>query len=191
MSRAVIVPADMYTGTAGRTENAQVAVYLAYAAPAESAFIDRALYLPRSWTSSGLVPGRRDPAGHGVRDQARAGQADDHPGARCRGAAGWVTADEVYGQDPALRAGLARRGLGYVLAVAKSHQVTTGIGPRPVVRDRRRRARCVPDRPVDPGHLRLLADIPTWPLTCALAGLSLAAHVLLSSGSRSPVRQAV
>jgi SRSO17 transposase len=40
-----------YTGTAGRTENAQVAVYLAYAAPAGSAFIDRALYLPQSWTS--------------------------------------------------------------------------------------------------------------------------------------------
>ena len=40
-----------YTGTAGRTENAQVAVYLAYAAPAGSAFIDRALYPPRSWTS--------------------------------------------------------------------------------------------------------------------------------------------
>jgi SRSO17 transposase len=40
-----------YSGTAGRTENAQVAVYLAYAAPAGSAFIDRALYLPRSWTS--------------------------------------------------------------------------------------------------------------------------------------------
>ena len=40
-----------YTGTAGRTENAQVAVYLAYATPAGSAFIDRALYLPRSWTS--------------------------------------------------------------------------------------------------------------------------------------------
>jgi len=40
-----------YTGTAGRTENAQVAVYLAYAAPAGTAFIDRALYLPRSWSS--------------------------------------------------------------------------------------------------------------------------------------------
>jgi SRSO17 transposase len=39
-----------YTGTAGRTENAQVAVYLAYAAAAGATFIDRALYLPRSWT---------------------------------------------------------------------------------------------------------------------------------------------
>src|SRR5215831_1490217 len=49
-----------YTGTAGRTENAQVAVYLTYAAPAGSAFIDRALYLPRSWTSD---PARCQAAG--------------------------------------------------------------------------------------------------------------------------------
>src|SRR5215470_6505505 len=40
--------------------------------------------------------------------------------------AAWAAADEVYGQDPALRAELARRGLGYVLAVAKTHPVTTG-----------------------------------------------------------------
>ena len=38
-----------YTGTAGRIENAQVAVYLTYAAPRGHALIDRALYLPRSW----------------------------------------------------------------------------------------------------------------------------------------------
>ena len=46
-----------YTGTAGRTENAQVAVYLAYAAPAGTAFIDRALYLPRSWAGD---PARKE-----------------------------------------------------------------------------------------------------------------------------------
>jgi SRSO17 transposase len=39
-----------YTGTAGRIENAQVAVYLSYAAPAGHALIDRELYLPKSWT---------------------------------------------------------------------------------------------------------------------------------------------
>ena len=33
--------------------------------------------------------------------------------------AGWVAGDEVYGQDPQLRAELARRGLGYVLAMAE------------------------------------------------------------------------
>jgi SRSO17 transposase len=39
-----------YTGTAGRIENAQVAVWLGYAAPRGHALIDRELYLPRSWT---------------------------------------------------------------------------------------------------------------------------------------------
>jgi hypothetical protein len=33
---------------------------------------------------------------------------------------------------------LARRGLGYVLAVAKSHPVTTGIGARPAIEQARR-----------------------------------------------------
>src|SRR5580658_5725137 len=47
---ATVAVQRQYTGTAGRTENAQVAVYLAYAAPAGTAFIDRALYLPKSWT---------------------------------------------------------------------------------------------------------------------------------------------
>jgi SRSO17 transposase len=52
--------------------------------------------------------------------------------------AAWAAGDEVYGADPQLRAGLARRGLGYVLAVAKSHPVTTGIGPRPAIELARR-----------------------------------------------------
>ena len=40
-----------YTGTAGRIENAQVAVYLTYAGARGHAMIDRELYLPQSWTS--------------------------------------------------------------------------------------------------------------------------------------------
>ena len=40
-----------YTGTAGRTENAQVGVYLSYAGRGGHALIDRELYLPRSWTA--------------------------------------------------------------------------------------------------------------------------------------------
>src|SRR5947209_5098232 len=39
-----------YTGTAGRIENSQVAVFLAYATAAGRALIDRRLYLPISWT---------------------------------------------------------------------------------------------------------------------------------------------
>ena len=38
--------ARQYTGTAGRIENAQVGVFLAYASRHGTAFIDRALYLP-------------------------------------------------------------------------------------------------------------------------------------------------
>ena len=39
-----------YTGTAGRIENAQVGVFLAYASRHGTAFLDRALYLPKEWT---------------------------------------------------------------------------------------------------------------------------------------------
>ena len=123
-----------YTGTAGRTENAQVAVYLAYAAPAGTAFIDRALYLPRSWTGD---PARCHAAGvpSGTAFATKPALAREMIGrALDAGApAAWAAGDEVYGQDPRLRAELARRGLGYVLAVAKTCPVTTGIGPRPAI----------------------------------------------------------
>lgn len=35
-----------YTGTAGRIENSQIGVFLAYATPAGRALLDRRLYLP-------------------------------------------------------------------------------------------------------------------------------------------------
>jgi len=123
-----------YTGTAGRTENAQVAVYLAYASAAGSAFIDRALYLPRSWTGD---PARCQAAGvpASVVFATKPALARQMIGRALDAGtpAAWATGDEVYGQDPALRADLARSGLGYVLAVAKSHPVSTGIGARPAI----------------------------------------------------------
>jgi SRSO17 transposase len=123
-----------YSGTAGRTENCQVAVYLAYAAPAGTAFIDRALYLPRSWASDPArcraagVPADTAFATKPALARAMIGRALD-----AGTPAAWAAADEVYGQDPQLRAELARRGLGYVLAVAKSHPVPTAIGARPAI----------------------------------------------------------
>ena len=42
-----------YTGSAGRIENAQVAVYLSYASAKGHVLMDRALYLPGSWTGDG------------------------------------------------------------------------------------------------------------------------------------------
>ena len=44
--------------------------------------------------------------------------------------ASWVAGDEVYGADSKLRKHLRETGIGYVLAVAKNHQVITGIGAR-------------------------------------------------------------
>src|SRR5918998_277173 len=40
-----------YSGTAGRIENCQVGVFLGYAGRHGRALIDRALYLPKSWTT--------------------------------------------------------------------------------------------------------------------------------------------
>src|SRR5262249_21050920 len=128
-----------YTGTAGRTENAQVAVYLAYAAAAGSAFVDRALYLPRSWADD---PARCRAAGIPqdtafatkpalARQMITAALDAGTPAA-------WVTGDEVYGQAPPRRAELARRGLGYVLAIPKRHLITAGIGARTAIELARR-----------------------------------------------------
>jgi len=40
-----------YSGAAGRTANAQIGVFLTYAGPRGHTFLDRALYLPASWTA--------------------------------------------------------------------------------------------------------------------------------------------
>jgi len=116
-----------YTGTAGRVENAQVAVYLVYATDAGHAVVDRELYLPRSWTDD---PERCRAAGV----PAQVGFATKPKLAtqmitRALDAgvpAGWVAGDEVYGANPGLRAELEARQIGYVLAVACDHRVGFG-----------------------------------------------------------------
>jgi hypothetical protein len=44
-----------------------------------------------------------------------------------------VAGDEVYGNDPRLHSDLVERGIGFVLAVAKDHRITTGIGVRKAI----------------------------------------------------------
>jgi SRSO17 transposase len=118
-----------YTGTAGRIENAQVAVFVSYATTAGHTLIDREVYLPASSTDD---PDRLAAAGvpegtaFAIKPQLAARML-----ARALDAgvpAGWVAGDEVYGNDPALRAGLEARGVGYVLAVACDHPVATAVG---------------------------------------------------------------
>jgi SRSO17 transposase len=116
--------ARQYTGTAGRVENAQVAVYLTYAAPGGHTLIDRELYLPRCWAGD---PGRRQAAGipAQVRFATKPALARRMIARALDGGtpARWATGDEVYGADPGLRAELEKRQLGYVLAIATNHRL--------------------------------------------------------------------
>ena len=113
-----------YSGTAGRIENSQVAVYLTYAAPRGHALIDRALYLPKSWTDdlnrcadagiphSKQVFATKPKLAIELIDRAVAAKIP----------AGWVAGDEVYGADPRLRAAVRSHRLGYVLAIAANRR---------------------------------------------------------------------
>jgi SRSO17 transposase len=119
-----------YTGTAGRVENAQVAVYLTYTARAGHAMIDRELYVPRSWTDD---PDRC--AAAGIPTEVEFATKPALAAAMITRAieaevpAGWATGDEVYGADPALRAQIEALGLGYVLAIGCDRRVSTHGGP--------------------------------------------------------------
>lgn len=100
-----------YTGTAGRVENAQVAVYLTCASAAGHAMIDRELYLPKSWTgdrdrcAAAGVPAEVEFATKPAlaRDMIVRALEAEVP-------ARWAAGDEVYGADPKLRAELEARG---------------------------------------------------------------------------------
>lgn len=78
------------SGTAGRSENRQVGVFLGYATAAGRALPDRELYLPKEWAADA---DRREEAGVPAR---------------------WVPADAVYGSDDHVRATAERHGLGTV-----------------------------------------------------------------------------
>lgn len=120
-----------YTGTAGRIEDAQVAVYLTYTSRHGHAGIDRSLHLPASWVGDrdrcerAAVP---DEVSFATKPQL-AWQMIER--ALDAGApAAWAAGDEVYGDNPHLRAALEKRGLGYVLAVSRTHRVPTQAGPQ-------------------------------------------------------------
>lgn len=122
-----------YSGTAGRIENCQVAVFLSYGTTKGFCFIDRELYLPREWTEDPLrcrQAGVPDAVRFATKPQLarsmlrRAHQA----GVRF----GWVSADTVYGGDKELRVWLEEQRQAYVLAVACTQKVCvqTEDGPR-------------------------------------------------------------
>jgi SRSO17 transposase len=121
-----------YSGTAGRVENCQLGVFLAYAVPGGGrALIDRELYLPRAWTDD-RDRCRQAGIGGEVGFATKPELARQMIGRAMQAGVpfGWVAADEAYGQNTPLREWLEDRQVSYVLAVPKSFTAQTAAGPR-------------------------------------------------------------
>ena len=135
-----------YSGTAGKVENCQIGVFLAYGSRRGRAFLDRELYLPQVWAEDGE---RRHEAGvpEGTVFRTK-GQLARVMIARAVAAAvpfGWVAGDTVYGNDGKLRRWLEGQGISYVLAVKNNETLGVGTesGLAPVAA--RRLAQQIPD----------------------------------------------
>lgn len=113
-----------YSGTAGRIENCQIGVFLAYASSRGHTLLDRELYLPKSWTDDqercreAYVPAEVTFATKPELAQRMLERTLDSglPVA-------WVIGDTVYGSSQKLRAGLEIRKQAYALAVTCKEQV--------------------------------------------------------------------
>jgi hypothetical protein len=117
-----------YTGTAGKTENCQVGVFLAYASERGQAFIDRELYLPEEWAAD---KERRERAGVpeqvGMRTKPELAKEMLQRALQAGVKAEWVVADSVYGDSRRLGMFLEEREQPYVLAVSGKAHVWAGF----------------------------------------------------------------
>ncbi|MFD0207385.1 MULTISPECIES: IS701 family transposase [Saccharothrix] len=115
-----------YSGTAGRTENCQVGVFLAYASDRGHALIDRELYLPESWTAD-----RERCRAAGVPDGVEFATKPRQAMAMIERALaagvpfGWVTADEANGQAKYLRFWLEQHDIAHVVATRVNDTLVT------------------------------------------------------------------
>lgn len=123
-----------YSGTAGRVENCQIAVLLGYTSLKGRALLDRALYLPKSWTDD-----RARCAKAGVPETVSFKTKPDLGRTMVERAldegvpAQWVAGDCVYGDDPGLRRALEERSVGYVMATSLNDAgVPVGMSYRPL-----------------------------------------------------------
>jgi SRSO17 transposase len=122
--------ARQYTGSAGKITNCQIGVFAAYVSRHGHAFIDRALYLPKTWTGD---PVRRaaahipDAVAFATKPQIAVAMVERAIAAGVPFA--WVAADTVYGVGE-VELALRRAGKGYVLGVTGAHHVRSwGVGP--------------------------------------------------------------
>ena len=107
-----------YSGTAGKVENCQIGVFLAYGSRHGAAFLDRELYLPQEWAED--VERRREagvPQDVVFHTKAQLAQQMITRAVAAGVPFAWVTGDTVYGNDRKLRRWLEEQGRPYVLAV--------------------------------------------------------------------------
>ena len=118
-----------YTGTAGRVENCQVGVFLAYASRYGHALIDRELYLPECWAEDAR---RRRAAGippeAGLVTKPAQAQAMIARALAAGVPFAWFTADEACGHARWLRAWLEGQDVFYVMAVQCNDTLATPAG---------------------------------------------------------------
>lgn len=115
--------ARQYSGTAGRQENQQVGVFVAYASEAGCAFIDRELYVPQEWFDA---PARCQEAGiPKTCTFATKPQLAQQMLARAFAAAvpaAWVVGDCIYGSED-LRHWLEAQEQAYLFALPSTHAI--------------------------------------------------------------------
>ena len=113
--------ARQYTGSAGKITSCQIGVFACYVSARGHAFIDRALYLPKSWTSdpARLAAAHVPEAVAFATKPALAVQMIERALAT-KVPFSWVAADAVYGVGDVEQA-LRRACTGYVLGVKSDH----------------------------------------------------------------------
>jgi len=117
-----------YSGTAGRVENCQIGVFLSYASPQGYTFLDRELYLPKSWASDAErchKVGVPEEVEFATKPQLARKMLQRAFNANVP--AEWVTADEVYGGDRRLRLWLEQQQQAYVIAVSTTEPIWTNF----------------------------------------------------------------
>jgi SRSO17 transposase len=113
-----------YSGTAGRTENCQIGVFLAYVAPAGHTLIDRRLYLPESWTNDRArcrQAGIPDEVAFATKPRLAIEMIQQVLAAGVP--FGWFAADEAYGHAAYLRDWLEEQAINHVVAVQSNDEV--------------------------------------------------------------------
>ena len=128
-----------YSGTAGRVENCQVGVFLAYAWARGRTLLDREPYRPQVW--AGDRERRREagvPEDVVFRTKPQLAQGMLERAVESGVPFGWVTGDEVYGNDRNLRLWLEHKGIPHVLDIRSNEKLWawTGKVPHQVRADR-------------------------------------------------------